>query len=101
MGGPRHQLMPAANLARLYSVAFGLLSGFMAGNVFAASYDVVTRRRFGLGAGVLNMTGGSGRIREAGGQPVIRSGRDLLNSTRREALVWLFGGWRSLLVRWA
>ncbi|MBL8293170.1 MAG: MFS transporter [Bryobacterales bacterium] len=49
---------PTLNLTRLYSVAYGLFSGFMVANVFAASYDVIARRHFGLGAGVLNMIGG-------------------------------------------
>lgn len=49
---------PTLNLARLYSIAYGLFSGFMVANVFAASYDVIARRHFGLGAGVLNMIGG-------------------------------------------
>jgi MFS family permease len=49
---------PTLNLARLYSIGYGLFSGFMVANVFAASYDVIARRHFGLGAGVLNMIGG-------------------------------------------
>ncbi len=49
---------PTLNLARLYSIGYGVFSGFMVANVFAASYDVVARRHFGLGAGVLNMIGG-------------------------------------------
>jgi MFS family permease len=44
--------------ARLFSAGYGLFSGFMVANVFAATYDVIERRNFGLGAGVLNMVGG-------------------------------------------
>jgi MFS family permease len=43
---------------RLYASAYGLFSGFLVANVFAASYDVIERKNFGLGAGILNMVGG-------------------------------------------
>lgn len=46
------------NMARLFAVGYGLFSGFMVANVFAASYDVIERKNFGLGAGILNMVGG-------------------------------------------
>lgn len=46
------------DLARLFSIGYGACSGFMVANVFAASYDVIHRRYFGLGAGTLNMIGG-------------------------------------------
>lgn len=46
------------DLARWFSAGYGVFSGFMVANVFAASYDVIERRNFGLGAGVLNMVGG-------------------------------------------
>lgn len=49
---------PSLDFARLYSIGYGFFSGFMVANVFAASYDVISRRHFGLGAGVLNMIGG-------------------------------------------
>jgi len=44
--------------ARLFSAAFGLFSGLLAGNVFAAAYDVTGNENRGLAGGVLNMTGG-------------------------------------------
>jgi MFS family permease len=46
------------DLAKLFSAGYGFFSGFMVANVFAASYDVIDRGNFGLGAGVLNMVGG-------------------------------------------
>ena len=46
------------DLARLFATGYGACSGFMVANVFAASYDVIDRRYFGLGAGTLNMIGG-------------------------------------------
>lgn len=44
--------------ARSYSSIYGFFSGLMVANVFAAAYDVITPRNFGLAAGVLNMIGG-------------------------------------------
>lgn len=44
--------------ARLFAVGYGGFSGLMVANVFAASYDVINRAQFGLGAGTLNMIGG-------------------------------------------
>jgi sugar phosphate permease len=46
------------DLAKLFSAGYGFFSGFMVANVFAASYDVIERGNFGLGAGILNMVGG-------------------------------------------
>jgi predicted MFS family arabinose efflux permease len=50
--------VPALDLARLCSALYGGFAGLMIANIFAAAYDVVNPRAFGLGAGVLNMTGG-------------------------------------------
>ncbi len=44
--------------ARLFAVCYGFLSGFMIANTFAAAYDVIEKKNFGLGAGILNMVGG-------------------------------------------
>ncbi|MBL8236205.1 MAG: MFS transporter [Bryobacterales bacterium] len=44
--------------ARLHSVGFGLFSGLLAANAFAAAYDVIWSENRGLGGGVLNMMGG-------------------------------------------
>ncbi|MBS1829044.1 MAG: MFS transporter [Acidobacteria bacterium] len=41
-----------------FSVCYGLASGLMVSNVFAAAYDVIGQRNYGLAAGVLNMIGG-------------------------------------------
>lgn len=46
------------NEARLCSTVFGLFSGLLATNAFAAAYDVIGPENRGLGGGVLNMTGG-------------------------------------------
>ncbi|MFN7918485.1 MAG: MFS transporter [Bryobacteraceae bacterium] len=46
------------DMARIWAAAYGACSGFMVANVFAASYDVIDRANFGMGAGVLNMVGG-------------------------------------------
>ncbi|MFN8006440.1 MAG: hypothetical protein U0V70_05335 [Terriglobia bacterium] len=40
------------------SSAYGLFSGLMVGNAFAALYDIVAPQRYGLAAGLLNMMGG-------------------------------------------
>jgi MFS family permease len=44
--------------ARLFSAAFGLFSGLLAGNAFAAAYDVTGDENRGLAGGVLNAAGG-------------------------------------------
>lgn len=44
--------------ARLYSALFGLLAGFLTGNVFAAVYDITPIETRGLSGALLNMTGG-------------------------------------------
>ncbi|MBM3737480.1 MAG: MFS transporter [Acidobacteria bacterium] len=46
------------NEARLFSAGFGLFSGLLAGNAFAAAYDITGAENRGLAGGVLNMTGG-------------------------------------------
>ncbi len=45
-------------LARLYSAGFGLFAGSLAGNAFAAAYDITGAGNRGLASGVLNMMGG-------------------------------------------
>jgi len=44
--------------ARLASAGFGLFSGLLAANAFAAAYDVIGSGNRGLGGGLLNMMGG-------------------------------------------
>ena len=46
------------NEARWFSAGFGLFSGLLAGNAFAAGYDVIASENRGLGGGVLNTMGG-------------------------------------------
>jgi len=46
------------NEARFFSAGFGLFSGLLASNAFAAAYDVIGSQNRGLGGGVLNMMGG-------------------------------------------
>jgi predicted MFS family arabinose efflux permease len=58
---PLAWLMLAVNslsAVRLASAAFGLLAGLGIANIFAAAYDVIAPRNYGLGAGALNMLGG-------------------------------------------
>jgi len=45
-------------LTTVFSVCYGLTSGLMIANTFAAAYDVIGPKGFGLGSGVLNMIGG-------------------------------------------
>lgn len=45
-------------LARLFSACFGAFAGLTIANVFAAAFDVVAAGNRGVGAGILNMTGG-------------------------------------------
>lgn len=47
------------NLARLCSAGYGAFAGLMIANVFAASFDVISPRNFGFGAGFLNAVGGA------------------------------------------
>ena len=44
--------------ARICSAGFGLFSGLLAANAFAAAYDVIGSGNRGLGGGLLNMMGG-------------------------------------------
>ncbi len=44
--------------ATLFSAMYGYFAGLMIANAFAAAYEVVPKARFGLAAGLLNMTGG-------------------------------------------
>ncbi|MCC6343135.1 MAG: MFS transporter [Bryobacterales bacterium] len=44
--------------AIICSAGYGGFSGLAVANVFAAAYDIIAPARFGLGAGILNMTGG-------------------------------------------
>ena len=58
---PLAWLMLAVNslaAVRLASAAFGLFAGLGIANIFAAAYDVIAPRNYGLGAGALNMLGG-------------------------------------------
>lgn len=43
---------------RVFSIGFGLFSGLMMANAFAAAYGVIQRRNWGAGGGILNMIGG-------------------------------------------
>jgi len=43
---------------RIASGAFGIFAGLGIANIFAATYDVIAPRNYGLGAGSLNMLGG-------------------------------------------
>ena len=45
-------------MATVFSSAYGLTSGLMVANTFAAAYDVIGQKNFGLASGVLNMIGG-------------------------------------------
>ncbi len=47
--------LPAVRFA---SAAFGVFAGLGIANLFAAAYDVIAPRNYGLGAGALNMLGG-------------------------------------------
>lgn len=48
----------ALPMTTLFSMIYGLMSGLMVANVFAAAYDVTGGKNFGLASGVLNMIGG-------------------------------------------
>ena len=56
-------------LLKAASGMFGLLSGMYMANVFAACYDVISERNYGLGTGLLNMIGGL-----AGGMGIFMAG---------------------------
>jgi MFS family permease len=55
--------------AKLSAALFGLFAGLATANVFAAAYDVTSRQNYGLGAGILNLTGGM-----AGGAAILAAG---------------------------
>ncbi|HYM05884.1 MAG TPA: MFS transporter [Terriglobales bacterium] len=56
-------------IAKLSAAAFGFFAGVFIANLFAAAYDVVSRQNYGLGAGILNLTGGV-----AGGAAILTTG---------------------------
>lgn len=45
-------------MTKIFAMVYGAFSGLMIGNTFAAAVDVVPKRHYGLGAGILNMVGG-------------------------------------------
>jgi hypothetical protein len=55
--------------AKLASAAFGFIAGVYIANIFAAAYDVISRQNYGLGAGLLNLTGGL-----SGGAAILAAG---------------------------
>lgn len=56
-------------MAKLSAAAFGFFAGVFVANTFAASYDVISRRNYGLATGVLNLTGGL-----SGGAAILATG---------------------------
>ena len=58
--------LPSAKLA---AAAFGFFAGVFIANIFAAAYDVIPRQNYGLGTGLLNLTGGF-----AGGAAMLAAG---------------------------
>jgi MFS transporter, Spinster family, sphingosine-1-phosphate transporter len=56
-------------IAKLSAAAFGFFAGVFVANTFAAAYDVISRQNYGLGAGILNLTGGL-----AGGAAILAAG---------------------------
>ncbi len=46
------------NLARVCSCLYGVFAGLLIANIFAASFDVISPRNYGFGAGFLNTVGG-------------------------------------------
>jgi hypothetical protein len=56
-------------MARLSAAAFGFFAGIFIANVFAAAYDVISKREYGFAAGVLNLVGGL-----AGGAGILAAG---------------------------
>jgi len=55
--------------AKLASAAFGFIAGVYIANIFAAAYDVISKQNYGLGAGLLNLTGGL-----SGGAAILAAG---------------------------
>jgi len=56
-------------IAKLSAAAFGFFAGVFVANTFAAAFDVVSRKNYGLTTGVLNLTGGL-----AGGAAMLAAG---------------------------
>jgi MFS family permease len=56
-------------VAKSASAAFGFFAGLFIANVFASSYDVISRHNYGLGTGILNLVGGL-----AGGAAMLAAG---------------------------
>jgi MFS transporter, Spinster family, sphingosine-1-phosphate transporter len=56
-------------IAKLSAAAFGFFAGVFVANTFAAAYDVISRQNYGLGTGILNLTGGL-----AGGAAILSTG---------------------------
>jgi MFS transporter, Spinster family, sphingosine-1-phosphate transporter len=56
-------------IAKLSAAAFGFFAGVFVANTFAAAYDVISRQNYGLGTGILNLTGGF-----AGGAAILTTG---------------------------
>lgn len=56
-------------IAKLSAAAFGFFAGVFVANTFAAAYDVISRQNYGLGTGILNLTGGL-----AGGAAILAAG---------------------------
>jgi MFS family permease len=63
--------LAAASLtaAKISSAGFGFFAGLFIANLFASSYDVISRRNYGFGAGILNFVGGF-----AGGAAILAAG---------------------------
>ena len=56
-------------LAESCAAAFGFFAGVFIANTFAAAYDVISKQNYGLGTGILNLTGGL-----AGGAAILAAG---------------------------
>lgn len=56
-------------VAKVASAGFGFFAGLLIANVFAASYDVISRQNYGMGTGILNLVGGL-----AGGAAMLAAG---------------------------
>lgn len=59
----------ALNTVKLSCVLFGITAGLLQANVFAAAYDIIPMRSYGIATGVLNVTGALG-----GGLSVLLAG---------------------------
>jgi MFS family permease len=56
-------------IAKLSAAAFGFFAGVFIASLFAAAYDVISKQNYGLGAGILNLSGGL-----AGGAAILAAG---------------------------